>query len=76
MKNIEIRTDRGLSGTPHGDARELFDPSWYRGAGTTLTRAVIALSEDLGSHGRIGLYSLPRADGVHADTCGTTDLGD
>ena len=40
-----------------------------------MTRAVIALSEDLGSHGRIGLYSLPRANGVHADTCGMTNLG-
>ena len=41
-----------------------------------MTRAVIALSEDLGSHGRIGPCSLPQAeDGVHADTCGTTDRG-
>ena len=35
---------------------------------------MVALNEDLGPHGRIDLYSLPRADGVHADTCGTTDL--
>ena len=26
MKKIEIRTDRGLSGTPHGDARSCSIP--------------------------------------------------
>ena len=36
---------------------------------------MVALNEDLGSHGQIGLYSLPQADGVHTDTCGMTDLG-
>ena len=55
--------------------KELFDPPRYRGAGTTLTRAAVALSEDLGPHGWIGLHPLPQADGGHADTCGMADLG-
>lgn len=55
--------------------KELFDPPRYRGAGTTLTRAAVALSEDLGPHGRTGLHSLPQADGDRADTCGMTDPG-
>lgn len=53
----------------------MFDPPWYRRAGTTLTRSVTALSEDLRSHGRVGLCSLPQVNGVHADTFGTTDFG-
>ena len=43
---------------------------WHR-----LDRAVIALSEDLRSHGRIGLHSLLQANGYYANTCGMTDLG-
>ena len=35
----------------------------------------MALSEELEFHGRIGLHSLPQANGFYADTCGMTDLG-
>ena len=55
--------------------RGLFDPPGYRGVGSVLIRAAIALSEDLGFHARIGLHSLPQADGFYARVCGMTDLG-
>ena len=55
--------------------QELFDPPRYRGVGSILIRAAIALSEDLEFHGRIGLHSLPQANGFYANTCGMTDLG-
>ena len=54
---------------------ELFDPPRYRGVGSILIRAAIALSEELEFHGRIGLHSLPQANGFYANTCGMTDLG-
>ena len=54
---------------------ELFDPPRYRGVGSVLIRAAIALSEELEFHGRIGLHSLPQANGFYANTCGMTDLG-
>ena len=53
---------------------ELFDPPRYRGVGSILIRAAIALSEELEFHGRIGLHSLPQANGFYANTCGMTDL--
>ena len=55
--------------------KELFDPPRYRGVGSILIRAAIALSEDLEFHGRIGLHSLPQANSFYAKTCGMTDLG-
>ena len=54
---------------------ELFDPPRYRGVGSVLIRAAIALSEELEFHGRIGLHSLPQANDFYANTCGMTDLG-
>ena len=54
---------------------ELFTPPRYRGVGSILIRAAVGLSEELEFHGRIGLYSLPQANGFYADTCGMTDLG-
>ena len=47
----------------------------YRGVGSILIRVAIALSEDLGFRGRLGLHSLPQADGFYADTCNMVDLG-
>lgn len=70
-----IQDRPGPVGNASWRRKELFDPPRYRGAGTTLTRAAVALSEDLGPHGRIGLHSLPQANGVHADTCGMTNVG-
>lgn len=64
----------GRVGNVSSSRKELFDPPRYRGAGTDVTGAVIALSEDLESHGGIGLHSLPQANGDRADTCGMTDL--
>lgn len=55
---------------------ELFDPPRYRGVGSILIRAAVALSEELEFHGRISLHSLPQANGFYANTCGMTDLGD
>ena len=54
---------------------EMFDPPRYRGVGGILIRAAVALSEELEFHGRIGLHSLPQANGFYANTCGMTDLG-
>ena len=54
---------------------ELFNPPRYRGVGSILIRAAVALSEELEFHGRIGLHSLPQANGFYANTCGMTDLG-
>ena len=55
--------------------KELFDPPRYRGVGSILIRAAIALSENLEFHGRIGLHSLPQANSFYAKTCGMADLG-
>ena len=55
--------------------KELFDPPRYRGVGSVLIRAAVALSEDQEFHGRIGLHSLPQANSFYANTCGMTDLG-
>lgn len=54
---------------------ELFDPPRCRGIGSILIRAAVALSRELEFHGRIGLHSLPPANGFYANTCGMTDLG-
>jgi len=54
---------------------ELFDGPRYRGVGSILIRAAVTLGETLGFHGRVGLHSLPQANGFYANTCGMTDLG-
>lgn len=55
--------------------KELFSLPRYRGVGSLLIKAAIALSEDLGFRGRLGLHSLPQADGFYANTCNMADLG-
>jgi hypothetical protein len=55
--------------------KELFDPPRYRGVGSILIRAAIELSKELEFKGRIGLHSLPQANGFYANFCGMTDLG-
>lgn len=55
--------------------KELFDPPRYRGVGSILVRAAIELSKEHEFRGRIGLHSLPQANGFYANTCGMTDLG-
>lgn len=54
---------------------ELFDPPRYRGVGSILIRAAVTLSDECEFHGRIGLHSLPQANGFYANSCGMTDLG-
>jgi hypothetical protein len=46
-----------------------------RGVGTALVTAAVALSEEEGFKGRIGLHSLPQADDFYRRRCGMTDLG-
>jgi hypothetical protein len=46
----------------------------FRGVGTALIIAAIALSEDEGFKGRLGLHSLPQADDFYRKI-GMTDLG-
>ncbi|MBA1159213.1 GNAT family N-acetyltransferase [Microvirga mediterraneensis] len=46
-----------------------------RGVGTALVTAAVALSEDEGFKGRIGLHSLPQAEDFYRRRCGMTDLG-
>lgn len=54
---------------------ELADPPRYRGIGSILIRAAIALSIEEEFKGRIGLHALPQSNGFYANTCGMTDLG-
>lgn len=54
---------------------ELRTPPLYRGVGSILMRAAIAFSQELEFKGRIGLHSLPQANGYYANHCGMTDLG-
>lgn len=53
---------------------ELVSPPHYRGVGSILVRAAIALSQEEEFKGRIGLHSLPQANDFYANTCGMTDL--
>ncbi|MCU0731656.1 MAG: GNAT family N-acetyltransferase [Hyphomonas sp.] len=49
-------------------------PPRLRGVGSALITAAVALSEDEGFKGRIGLHSLPQADAFYSKI-GMTDLG-
>lgn len=54
---------------------EFGDAPRYRGVGKALITAAITLSIEEGFQGRVGLHSLPRADGFYREKCGMTDLG-
>lgn len=54
---------------------ELLTSPRYRGVGSILIRAAIALSDELEFKGRIGLHSLPQANEFYSNSCGMTDLG-
>jgi len=54
---------------------ELSNQPRYRGIGSILIRAAIALSNQEEFKGRIGLHSLPQANSFYANTCGMTDMG-
>jgi hypothetical protein len=47
----------------------------FRGVGSILMYAAIALSQSEGFKGRIGLHALPQSHVFYADKCGMTDLG-
>lgn len=55
--------------------KELVDVPRYRGVGSILIGAAMALSKEEEFKGRIGLHSLPQANGFYANHCGMTDLG-
>lgn len=56
--------------------KELVDgDSRLSGCGSIMLRAAIELSRAEGFHGRIGLHSLPQANGFYANQVGMTDLG-
>jgi hypothetical protein len=50
-------------------------PPKYRGSGRIFILAAIQTSIDAGFKGRIGLHSLPAAEGFYEDKCGFTRLG-
>lgn len=54
---------------------ELQDPPKFRGVGRIFILAAIQASLDAGYKGRIGLHSLPKAEGFYRDKCGFTILG-
>jgi hypothetical protein len=47
----------------------------YRSVGSNLMYAAVALSQNEGFKGRIGLHALPQSQVFYADKCGMTDLG-
>lgn len=51
------------------------DKAKYRGVGSLLILAAVMLSKEEEFHGRIGLHSLPQANGFYANHCGMHDLG-
>jgi hypothetical protein len=54
---------------------ELSKPQRFMGVGSILMRAAIELSKEQGFQGRIGLHSLPQANGFYANKCSMTDMG-
>lgn len=64
-----------LENAPWNRKELQFDPPRYRGTGSLLIRAAIELSKAEGFKGRLGLHSLPQANGWYRNTCGMTDLG-
>jgi GNAT superfamily N-acetyltransferase len=54
---------------------ELDQTPRLKGVGSALVTAAVALSEEEGFKGRIGLHSLPQADAFYRDRCGMSDLG-
>ena len=50
-------------------------PPWYRGADANLLSAVVALSEEMESHGQIGFHWWPQAARFRTGACGMTAHG-
>lgn len=53
----------------------LVDVPSYRGVGVVMVTEAILLSQEESFEGRIGLHSLPQADGFYSRTCSMIDLG-
>jgi hypothetical protein len=82
MKRCHLESQKGKNlvyvsfvETAPWNRKELFDPPRYRGVGPIFIRAAIELSKEQEFKGRIGLHSLPQANGFYANVCGMTDLG-
>ena len=81
-KICHLETQRGkslvyvnfLEAAPWNVASIVPEPR-YSLVGNTLLAAAIQLSINLEFSGRIGLHSLPQADGWYAKSCGMSDLG-
>jgi len=54
---------------------EFIPPGKYKGIGDVLVQAAVNLSYDEGFKGRIGLHSVPKAEGFYLNHCGMADLG-
>jgi len=63
-----------LATAPWND-REIVAVPQYKGAGTLLLRTAVERSDDLGYKQRLGLHSLPQAEGFYRDRCLMADLG-
>ena len=73
QKNLHLVYVRYLQSAPWNRA-SLCEHPRYRGIGSILIRAATALSEAMEFKGRIGLHSLPQAEGFYTHACGMTDL--
>jgi hypothetical protein len=54
---------------------EVQSPPRYRGAGQVFILTAVEASRDAGFKGRVGLHSLPQAEGFYEQRCGFTRLG-
>jgi hypothetical protein len=54
---------------------ELTQMPRYKGVGAALIAAAVALSEEEGFKGRVGLHSLPQSDAFYRGRCGMSDQG-
>ena len=73
QKNLHLVYIRYLQSAPW-NRRSISERPRYRGIGSTLIRAATELSEAMEFKGRIGLHSLPQAEGFYTRICGMTDL--
>lgn len=55
---------------------EIASPPRFSRCGLVLIAAAIRLSSQRGYNGRVGLHSLPQAEGFYRNKCGMTDLGE
>lgn len=54
---------------------DVLDAPRFKGVGSHLVAAAALKSIDEGFNGRVGLHSVPRANGFYNNVCGMTDLG-